>query len=80
MADRLLRIAAPPMRGVAIRNLYSAISRARARNTVDGFGAGVARVTGAIARRLARRAEMSLPVRIMTVKAGQPRWTMEEAE
>jgi hypothetical protein len=29
---------------------------------------------------LDERAEMSLPVRIMVVKAGQPRWTMEEAE
>jgi hypothetical protein len=32
------------------------------------------------AQRPDRRAEMSLPVRIMAVKAGQPQWTMEEAE
>jgi hypothetical protein len=80
MAGRLLWIAASPMGAVAIRNLYSAIYRPCARNTVGDFGAGVARVAESIARRLARRAEMSLPVRIMAVKAGQPRWTMEEAE
>jgi hypothetical protein len=57
-----------------------AISALGARNTAGGFGAGVARVTEEIARRLARRTEMSLPVRIMAAKAGQPRWTMEEAE
>jgi hypothetical protein len=30
--------------------------------------------------RVASAVRMSLPVRIMAVKAGQPRWTMEEAE
>jgi hypothetical protein len=50
------------------------------RSTADGFGAQVAHVAGAIAQRPDRRGEMSLPVRIMDVKAGQPRWTMEEAE
>jgi hypothetical protein len=50
------------------------------RNTADGFGAQVARVAGAIAQLPDRHAEMSLPVRIMAVKAGQPQWTMEEAK
>jgi hypothetical protein len=68
------------MRGVAIRNLYSAISGPRAAIRLVVFGAGVTRVTGSIAQRPDQRAEMSLPVRIMAVKAGQPQWTMEEAE
>ena len=48
--------------------------------TAGGFGARVAREAEATAQHPDWRAEMSLPVRIMAVKAGQPRWTMEEAE
>jgi hypothetical protein len=41
------------------------------------FGAEVTGGAGAIALRASRRAGMSLPVRIMVAKAGQPPWTME---
>ena len=54
--------------------------RRSARNTAGGFGAGVVRGAEATAPHPDGRVEMSLPVRIMAVKAGQPQWTMEEAE
>jgi hypothetical protein len=57
-----------------------AISASGNRNTAGVFGAEVTGGAGAIAQRAGQYAGMSLPVRIMAVKAGQPRWTMEEAE